>query len=180
MMLKYVFQSMISAGRHNHAHMSIISLNLKIPLPLSMPSTPSGIRYERAAEPLGTLSSEVSVTRTSPATFTDSMREGTMFYDRLLARPLADSKTAACVMEDYKLTNRRELQTSPMKLLLCAICTASFTDIELCPLLGITAPESFAPGLAASRLAPRSLHNKTGSGDLLAVRSCSRPWDTDN
>lgn len=85
------------------------------------------------------------------------------------------TKIVACVVEDCKLTKRRELQTSPMKLLLCAICTASLTDIELRPLLGITAPELFAPGLAASRLAPRSLHSKTGSGDLLAVRNCSRP-----
>ena len=75
--------------------MSIISLNLKIPLPLSMPSTPSGIRYERTAEPLGRLSSEVSVTSTSPATFTDSIREGTMFYKSLLAREFARSHLQA-------------------------------------------------------------------------------------
>ena len=59
-----------------------------------------------------------------------------------------------------------------MKLLLCAIRTASLTDIEVCPLLGITAPDLLAPGLAASRFAPRSLHSRTGSGDLLALIAC--------
>lgn len=167
---------MISAGRLRNAHMSIISLNLKIPLPLSMPSTPSGIRYERTAEPLGRISSEVSVTRTRPATFIDSIREGTILYDRRLAHALANSHQYCSLRgEDCKLTNRRELQTSPIKLLLCAICTASLTDIELCPLLGIIVPRLFAPGLAASCLAPRSLHSNTGSGDSLAVGSCRRP-----
>ena len=56
-----------------------------------MPSTPSVIRYERAAELLGRLSSDVSVTSTSPAALTDSIREGTVFYDSLLARALASS-----------------------------------------------------------------------------------------
>ena len=56
-----------------------------------MPSTPSGIRYERAAEPLGGLSSEASVTSTSPATFTDSIKGGTVFYESSLARTLASS-----------------------------------------------------------------------------------------
>lgn len=82
-------------------HMSITSLNLKIPLPLSMPSTPSGIRYERAAELLGRLSSDVSVTSTSPAALTDSIREGTVFYNILLARALASSH------QDYGLHGGR-------------------------------------------------------------------------
>ena len=33
-------------------------------------------------------------------------------------------------MGDGELTNKRELHISPMKLLLCAIRTASLTDIE--------------------------------------------------
>lgn len=94
-----------------------------------MPSTPSGIRYERTAEPFGEVSSEVSVTSTSPATFTDSIKGGTTFYERLLASTLLSSHQER-VMRDRKLTNKRALHTSPMKLLLCAIRTASLTDIE--------------------------------------------------
>ncbi len=84
-------QSTIFASRQKSSYMSIISLNFRIPLPLSMPSTPSGIRYERTAGSLGGSFSDVSVTSTSPATFTDSIREGTMFYERLLARALLSS-----------------------------------------------------------------------------------------
>ena len=45
-----------------------------------------------------------------------------------------------------------------MKLLLCATRTASFTEIEPCPLLFTT-----APGFFGSLFVPRSLHKSTGS-----------------
>jgi len=50
----------------------------------------------------------------------------------------------------------------PMKLLLCAIRTASLTDMERRPLLCMT------PDWVETRVGrpePRSLHNRTGSGN---------------
>ena len=57
------------------------------------------------------------------------------------------------------LTNNLDVHISPMKLLVCAIRTASLTDVELRPLLSVT-PQLI---LATSRLAPRSLQRSTGS-----------------
>lgn len=61
------------------------------------------------------------------------------------------------------LTSSRVLITKPMKLLLCAIRTASFTDIALCPLL-----LTIAPGFIGSLFVPKSLHSSTGSGFLIS------------
>jgi len=60
-----------------------------------------------------------------------------------------------------RYTSKREEQIKPMKLLLCAIRTASFTDIERRPLLSIM-PDSMEA--LAFRPVPRSLHRRTGSG----------------
>ena len=62
--------------------MSIVSLNLRTPVPLKIPSTPLGMRYEFApVSPIAALPSDVSMTRTRPATLIDSMRAGTLFYE---------------------------------------------------------------------------------------------------
>lgn len=56
-------------------------------------------------------------------------------------------------------TKSLDEQTRPMKLLDWATRTASFTDVELRPLISISA----ADGLEAFCFAPRSLHSSTGS-----------------
>jgi hypothetical protein len=68
----------------------------------------------------------MSVTRTRPAVLIDSMSAGASDCVMLVKRCLIDYGT---------LTSNRELQISPMKLLSRAICTASFTDIVVRPLL---------------------------------------------
>jgi len=59
------------------------------------------------------------------------------------------------------LTSNLELQTRPMKLLLCAMRTASLMDMEPCPLL-----RTAELGEEGDLLAPRSLHKRTGSAWL--------------
>lgn len=57
------------------------------------------------------------------------------------------------------LTSNLELHISPMKLLLCAILTASLTDVVVRPLL--YTGHSASSDIACSM--PRSLHKSTGS-----------------
>jgi len=59
------------------------------------------------------------------------------------------------------LTSNLKLQTRPMKLLLCAMRTASLMDMEPCPLL-----RTAELGEEGDSLAPRSLHRRTGSAWL--------------
>jgi len=136
-------------------HMSIASLNLSTPFPFSTPSTPSGIRYEREAGPPfsdNDASSDVFETRTSPATLMDSTSAGTIVYEI--------GQYVGLVSVTYRgLTRSLDEQTRPMKLLDWAIRTASFTDVELRPLISISA----ADGLEAFCFVPRSLHSSTGS-----------------
>ena len=75
-------------------HISIVSLNRKMPLAFITPLTPSGIRYAHSATPIGLVaaaassswwredcpaSSEVSATRTRPCSLIVSTRAGTTF-----------------------------------------------------------------------------------------------------
>jgi hypothetical protein len=62
------------------------------------------------------------------------------------------------------LTSNLELHISPMKLLLCAILTASLTDVVVRPLLNNG--HSASSDIACSM--PRSLHNSTGSTDRIS------------
>ena len=64
-------------------------------------------------------------------------------------------------------TNNVEQHIRPMKLLLCAIRTASLTDMEPWPLLSTTA----ALGFVVSRVDPRWLHKSTGSNFVVSKRS---------
>ena len=135
--------------------MSIASVNLRTPLPFSTPSIPSGIRYEREAGPLfsdNEGSSDVFDTRTRPATLIDSISAGTMAYRTCKHLDSRSIRTRG-------LTRSLDEQTRPMKLLDWAMRTASFTDIELRPLMSIKAAE----GLEAFCFAPRSLQRSTGS-----------------
>jgi hypothetical protein len=136
-------------------HMSIASLNLSTPFPFNTPSTPSGIQYEREAGPPfsdNDASSDVFETRTSPATLIDSMSAGTIVYE-------VGQYVGLVSVIPRGLTRSLDEQTRPMKLLDWAIRTASFTDIELRPLISISA----ADGPDAFCFAPRSLHSSTGS-----------------
>ncbi len=65
------------------------------------------------------------------------------------------------------LTSNLELQTRPMKLLLCAMRTASLMDMEPCPLLRTVELEE-----EGDSFAPRSLQRRTGSGLALAHSLC--------
>ena len=73
-------------------HMSIISLNFRMPLAFITPFTPSGILYAHSATPNGLAtcmasswsgcseSSEVSATSTRPSSLIVSTSAGTTFY----------------------------------------------------------------------------------------------------
>ena len=155
--------------------MSTVPLKRRTPFALRMPSTPSGMRDEGVPPPLRCVgrgvSSEVSVIRTRPAVLIASIRAGTRRWLK------AKQSAGFCLREEEEenggLTRRAELQTSPMKLLLCAMRTASLIDMEPCPLLGIRDSVE-----AWSRLAPRSLHSTTGSvrGQLANIKPVSFRW----
>ncbi len=103
------------------------------------------------------------MTRTKPATLMESTKAGTMFCSSVVLDESVSGLALRMIgrtrpRKGYLRTSKRELQTRPMKLLLCATRTASFTEIEPWPLLFTT-----APGFLGSLLVPRSLHRSTGS-----------------
>ncbi|PYI30479.1 hypothetical protein BP00DRAFT_204084 [Aspergillus indologenus CBS 114.80] len=132
-------------------HISIVSLNLKMPLAFMTPLTPSGMRYAQSATPTGSVvcktsilsdwlaSSDVSATNTRPSSFTVSTRAGTTFYKRRVLVPGMKSRPKWLGREAYMTrqihTSRLERHINPMKLLLCAIRAESLMDIEARPLL---------------------------------------------
>ena len=117
-------------------HMSTTSLNLNTPSAFTTPSTPSGTRGFPRA-----VCSDISTTSTSPATLIDSMSAGTR-------------------------STRRDLQIKPIKLLDCAVRTASLTEKEL-------RSSPLTRGLVAGSSEPRLLQSRTGSvlGEPSPVRS---------
>ncbi len=108
-------------------HMSTTSLNLNTPSAFTTPSTPSGTRGFPRS-----VCSDILTTSTSPATLIDSMSAGTR-------------------------STRRDLQIKPIRLLDCAVRTASLTEKEFRSL-------SLLPrGLVAGSSEPRLLQSRTGS-----------------
>lgn len=132
-------------------YISIISLNLKIPLAFITPLTPSGMRYAQSATPnvlafafAGSdslsgcpVSSDVSATKTRPSSLIVSTRAGTTFYKEVVVSMVMDTNMNGNSRrgEGRGRTKRLDRQIIPMKLLLWAIRADSLIDIEARPLL---------------------------------------------